>query len=104
MATYIEQHQAIANATFRERIGISAVDIAEDFITAHVTSTADQLRWANRLIDRPAGLLDKIINQLVAQNAAFTLTQIVDATDEQIKTGVLTAIAALIAAENKANT
>jgi hypothetical protein len=104
MATYAELHQALGNATFRERVAIAVLDIAEDFITDHVVSTADQLRWANRLIRRPPDLLDTITNQLVAQNAALTLAQITGATDEQIKTGVLTAIAALIASENKANT
>ena len=102
MATYAEQQQAIADAAFRERVGIAVIDIAEDFITAHVTSTSDQLKWAMRLIRRPPDLLDTIINQLVAQNAGLTLAQITGASDADTKSGVLTAIAALIAAENKA--
>lgn len=104
MATYTEIQQVFGDAAFRERVGIAMLDIAEDFITAHSASTADQCRWALRLIRRPEELVTTCIHQMVLANAGLTLAQILAVIDETLKAAVLTAIGALIAAENKAAT
>jgi hypothetical protein len=104
MATYTEIQQILGDASFRERVGIAMLDIAQDFISDHPTSTADQCKWAMRLIRRPDELVTTCIHQMVLTNASLTQAQILGVNDSSLKSHVLTSIAALIAAENKAAT
>lgn len=104
MATYLEIQQIFGDAAFRERVGIAMLDIAQDFVSDHANSTADQCRWATRLIRRSEELVTICIHQMVMANATLTQAQILGVSDASLKTHVLTSIATLIAAENKANT
>jgi len=99
MATYAEL-LAIATAgdgtttALRTRIAV-AIPIACEAIRTEAVGTANhaaRVAWAGKVIQNPGAYVDQVLWAVLAQNNTATTSQILNATDATVQTGVNNAV------------
>lgn len=94
MATYIEMLSAAANDTLRQKVLVACL-VAAEKIRLEATGTTNhalRLVWAKAAFANPEAESLRMVRAVVVQNAAFTLAQIIGATDASVQTAVDAAV------------
>lgn len=94
MATYAELLQASENVGIYNKIRI-AVLIAAEAVRVESTGTtnhANRAKWAKQVFLNPDVEAKRMVNAVIAQNAAATLAQITGASDSTVQTAVAAAV------------
>lgn len=94
MATYIELFALRANDTLRNRITV-ACTIAANAIRNEAEATtnhANRLLWAKAVFVNPDAEGQRMLWAVLAQNAAVTTAQILNASDETVQAAVNAAV------------
>lgn len=98
MATYSEIFDLNSNSALRNRISVAVTVKAKDYIKG-ATPSSNQLTWAKQALSFPEVEAEKLLRFMLADNNGLTTTQIQNATDSSIQTGVNTAVDALVGGE-----
>lgn len=90
MATYTELRTAFGDTDFRNRIEVGMTDaayqvIAEDDATPN---HANRLKHAFRVLENTAVEAERMAKAILTKNKAFTIQQIIGATDASIETQI----------------
>lgn len=94
MATYAELLQATENAALYNKIRI-AVLLSAEIVRLEAVGTANhanRLLWAKAVFLNPDAEAKRMVNAVIAQNAAVTLAQITGASDSTVQTAVNAAV------------
>lgn len=96
MATYTELYNELQeDAQLRDKVAIACCKKAQTIVDLS-TPTADQLNWANAVLQNPAGAAMKLLPYVLAANSSATVAQIQSASDATIQTNVNAAADKLI--------
>lgn len=94
MATYTELQSALENVGLKQRIRVACL-IAADLVRQELDTVPNhtlRLAWAKSVYQNPDAAADAMILAVIAQNAAFTLAQIIGASDASVQTAVNNAV------------
>ncbi len=94
MASYLELHALLSDATLLQRMTLS-VAVAADTIGKESGSTpyhAERCAWARRALQNPDGTARQLLLCVIAQNRTFTTAEIQAAGDASLQTAVDAAI------------
>lgn len=94
MATYAEILSASSDPTLNNKIRVAVVIAAEAVRTENTATTnhANRLLWAKAVFANPDQEARRMVWAVLAQNAGFTLAQILGATDAAVQTAVNNAV------------
>lgn len=94
MATYNELFALRSNDDLRNRVSVACIVAAEAIRgeSDATTNHANRLKWAKRVFEHPEQESLRMLWALLAANKALTVSQITNATDTNMQTGVDNAV------------
>lgn len=94
MATYDELLTASGDVEFNKKIRVACIVAAEKVRTEStaITNHAARVVWAKSVFQNPRAEAERMIWAVLAQNRAFTLAQIVGASDSGVQAAVDAAV------------
>lgn len=96
MATYHELFDLRTDSALRNRIAVACTKKAQSLIDGPSPS-ADELAWANTVLNDPIAMANTIMAYVLAANSSATIAQITGASDAAIQANVDAAASKLIA-------
>ena len=84
MATYQEIRALINDSDLQEKLEV-AISVSADAFMRAATPTADEVVWADKVLNGPKVEANKALISILAANASLTVAQILGATDESIQ-------------------
>ena len=94
MATYAELLTAAENDALTKRVRVAVVVAAEKIRveSTGTTNHANRLTWARQVFIDPAGVTQRMLWAVLAQNRAVALASIIAADDATVQTAVDAAV------------
>jgi len=87
MATYTELFSLFSDSALREKVA-SGVAVKADAVRADGAATTEQKIWAEKAFSNPNGEAKRFLIALLAANQSASLSDIQNASDSLIQTGV----------------